>query len=357
MATFYQCISKSGEVLFNNLPIELTEEIKRQSRSQKIIPITLNNQITDCRIGERISSHGSIYTLTDDKRLVNRFKFFKEVLDQSLIILENLNTCRQSLIEEQSSKIDELIHNIVSLNTYSIQSLYALIPQKDLPENINPQKDFIKKIILEKPNVTVDTLLKLIKNNLAMKIEFSVYERINNPRIRLNRINYSVRMIILSIMQIFSDDFDKKNIEISLDASPISERRIDIDDDALFVSLFYLFENSLKYCCNNTKYVIFFSEDTDTFSVSFKMISVKINEDEIDKLLEYGYRSNNVKQLNIEGKGIGMFRIVKTLEANNAILKITPRCSTYTKDVGGTIYEANTFTIIFKDQKQWLLKK
>ena len=94
-----------------------------------------------------------------------------------------------------------------------------------------------------------------------MKVEFSVFERTQKPISVVKKIPHSIRGILLSILQIFIDDFEKIRIEVSLDAGQASERRIEIDDDSFFVSLFYLLENSLKYCCPNTKYKIIFKEE------------------------------------------------------------------------------------------------
>jgi len=239
------------------------------------------------------------------------------------------------------------------LNSYSIQDLFVLIPQKTLSENINRQKDIIKEVIVEKPNVTVDTLLKLIKYNLAMKVEFSVFDRTQKPTSIVKKIPHSIRGLLLSILQIFIDDFEKKKIDVSLDAGQASERRIEIDDDSLFVSLFYLLENSLKYCLPNTKYKIIFTEEKNCFSILFIMISIRIETYEINKLTNFGYRSESAKQINSQGKGIGMYRIIKTLKLNNAVLEITPRINDYTRKCGNITYEGNQFKIKFLGQSEW----
>ena len=162
-----------------------------------------------------------------------------------------------------------------------------------------------------------------------MKVEFSVFERTQKPNAIGKKISHSIRNLVLSILQIFIDDFELKKIEVSLDAGEASERRFEIDDDSLFVSLFYILENSLKYCCPNTKYKIKFKEEPGCFSIVFVMISIKIENNEVSKLTEYGYRGKSAIEINAEGKGIGMYRITKTLKMNNAELEITPRINEY----------------------------
>ncbi len=353
MNTHYFALNSEGEYLFDNFPSNLKYLISNYKETLSPIEIFLGESKVKARLGKKSNSFGTIYTLTFEDKYVNRYKLFKELLGFSILALESLSNFKTSILISQSAKTEELIHNITSLNTYSIQNLYSLIPQKILSENINTQKDIIKNLISEKPNVTTETLLKLIKYSLSMKLEFSVFERTQNPNAPIKKISHSIRNIVLSILQIFIDDFEVKKIDVSLDSGLDSEKRLEIDDDSLFVSLFYLLENSIKYCCPYTKYKIIFKEEADCFSILFNMISIKIENYEIEKLTDYGYRSNLAKKINIEGKGIGMFRIVKTLRFNNAILEITPRISAYEKINRDIIYENNQFKIKFMGQQDW----
>lgn len=353
MSTFYYAHNLEGEYLFDNFPNNLNHLITNYKDSPTPIEVNLDGKILLARIGKKTNSHGTVYTLTTEPKYVNRIKLFKELVDFSIISLRSLTSFQESIVQTQTKITEELIHNITSLNTYSIQDLFALIPQKSLSENINTQKDIIKNSIAEKPNVTISTLQKLIKYNLAMKVEFSVFERTQKPNAVGKKISHSIRGLVLSILQIFIDDFEAKKIEVSLDAGEASERRFEMDDDSLFVSLFYILENSLKYCCPNTKYKIIFKEESNCFSILFIMVSIRIENNEIEKLTQHGYRGKSAIEINAEGKGIGMYRITKTLKLNGAELEITPRINEYTKKIGNVVYEGNQFKIKFHGKQDW----
>jgi hypothetical protein len=353
MSTYYYAINAEGEHLCDNFPSGLASLITEYKESSERIEIIIDGKPTKARIGRKTNAYGLIYTLATESKYVNKYKYFKELVNQSVLTLEHFSKFNKSIVDAQNSKTEELIHNIISLNTYSIQDLFALIPQNNLSENINKQKEIIKTYIIEKPNVTVDTLLKLIKYNLAMKVEFSVFERTQKPNAGIKKISHSIRSLVLSILQIFIEDFEKRKIIVSLDAGSASERRLEIDDDSLFVSLFYILENSLKYCSPETKYKIIFKEEKDFFAILFNMISIRIEPNEISKLTEYGYRSSTARKLNEEGKGIGMYRITKTLKLNNAELEIIPRINDYSRKTSDIIYEGNQFKIKFKGQQDW----
>ena len=285
-----------------------------------------------------------------EEKYINRYKLFKELVELSIVVLEPISNFQNDLINKHSSENQEFIHNVTSLNSYGIQELFALIPQNALTGNINKQLEAVKEIINSKPIVASKTILKLIKYNLATKVEFSVFERTMKLHQVSRKMEYSIREIILSILQIFIDDFEDKNITVSLDAC---EKRINLDHDSLFVSLYYIFDNAVKYCCPKTDFKIIFKEETDGFSILFIMISVRIEDSEIEKLNIKGYRSENVKQLNKEGNGIGMYRILKTLKFNDATLEILPRANIYNREIGGIKYEANQFKIKFVGQQNW----
>lgn len=353
MGTFYYALNQKGDYLFDNFPSSLIDLVLTYKESNKPFMVTIDGKETLALLSRKVSKDGIVYCLTTDEKFIKRHKFFKKLLDFSTIALQPISDFQTKLIEQQNSKTEEFIHNVTSLNSYSIQDLFALIPQNTLSENINAQKDLIKKIIIEKPNITVDTILQLIKYNLAMKVEFSVFERTQKPPGTIKKFSHSIRSILLSILQIFIDDFEKRGIEVTLDAGQDSEKRLEVDYDSLFVSLFYLLENSLKYSCPKTTFKIIFKEEKDSFSILFIMISLSINDSEVSRLTEYGYRSPNAIKINAEGKGIGMNRIIKTLKLNNAELEITPRINDYTRKIGEILYEGNQFKIKFIGQQNW----
>lgn len=56
-----------------------------------------------------------------------------------------------------------------------------------------------------------------------MKVEFSVFERTLKPYVSSQKISYSIHEIILTLLQIFIDDFERHNIDVTVNSC---ERRI-----------------------------------------------------------------------------------------------------------------------------------
>lgn len=350
MTTYYYVLDKQGEYLFDNFPQEAKGLVSDYFGNINPFGINIGGITMKARMGKKCNENVSIYVLTTDSQYIKRKNKFKELLDLSSMALKPIVNFKNELVNSHIKEKEEFIHNVTSLNSYAIQEVFTLIPQNVLTENINKQNDTVREIIKEKPNVTVTTLLNLIKYSLATKVEFSVFERTLKPSAFVSKSDFPIRPIILSILQIFILDFEKHKIEVKLDAC---DKSLNIDYDSLFVSLYYLFDNSVKYCCPRTTFKIIFKQEGDDFSILFIMISIKIEKKELEKITTRGFRSETAKKLNVEGSGIGMYRMLKTLKLNNAELIITPKCNSFSTKVKEIEYEGNEFKVKFINQKEW----
>jgi hypothetical protein len=350
MSTYYYAINAVGDYIFDNFPEDGKHLVAGFVHTKEPIKLTIGGEDHFARLGRKSNAYGTLYVLTTDAKFINRYKYFQELIDLSLIALGPMVNFQLDLIKGHSAQNEEFIHNVTSLNSYSIQDLFSLVPQRTLTENINKQSEIVKAIIADQPNVTVKTILNLIKYSLATKVEFSVFERTLKASASVQLTEHSIRSVLLSILQIFIDDFEKKKIEVSLASC---DKILSIDYDSIFVSFYYLLENSLKYCCRDTKFKIQFKEESDGFSILFIMISIKIDDAELSKLTVKGYRSALAKKVHSSGHGIGMYRILKTLKLNNAEIEITPRVNEYSRTLKEIRYEANQFKVKFRGQQDW----
>jgi K+-sensing histidine kinase KdpD len=350
MNPFYYAIDDKGEFVFGHFPSELAYVIKDKPASGSIIDVVIDKKKYKARFGWDETKHGTIYVLATEEKYLTSAKTFKTLMQISIQSLESLSHFKNKIVSEQNDLTDELIHNLKSQNAYSIQNLYALIPQHVLSQNYTKQQEQVRKIITAQPLVTVNTLLNLIKFNLATKIEFTVFDRTMKENWAVDKKNYSIRAAILDILTIFIADFEKRHIEVSLAAS---EKRFDIDFDTLSVSLYFILENATKYCCSYTPLKIFFKEENDCFAVVFDMISLKIEDDEATKIFDKAVRGRHAVSARIKGDGLGMYRILKTLKFNNAEIEVTPRITHKNKTAGSTIYENNQFKLKFMGQQSW----
>lgn len=352
MNTFFLIKNETGSVIADTFPPDFSHLKNERREPKESISLRFKGKYQNARIGKKIGKNGEILILTFERRYVKRLKFFREFLDSNFLLIDTIQQINESTLNKHNLQTKELIHNLISINTYNIQNLSSLIPGHLLPKdnNINAQKEVIKKIIQEKPNMTVDTLLDTMKNNLATKVEFSVFNKLLAPHKAVQKMNLDIRKAILSIIQIFLKDFKNKEITISLDACNM---QIYGEIESLTVSFFFIIENAIKYCLRGKTLKIRFDNDTDGFCVIFDMISTQILPEEINKICELGYRGKSAEKIGEPGMGIGMNRVLKTLDLNDAILEIVPKVDEYSKINGGVTYEHNVFKVKFLGQKQW----
>lgn len=350
MSIFHYAIDSKNEFIFGDFPSELAYLLEKKPSERAPIEVSIAGKKQFARFGWISNTHGTLYVLATEEKYLKSYKLFKILMEISVKSVESLSKLKNKIAFEQNDLTGDLLHNLTSQNSHSIQKLYALVPQNVISQNYNKQHDLVKAIIAEKPKVTADTLLDLIKINFAMKVEFTVFERTMKRYVASQMMEDSIRGVILSILPIFIADFDEKKIEVSLASS---EKRLMVDYDSLSVSLYFILENAVKYCCRRTSFKIHFNEEEDCFSVVFDLVSVRIDADEVNKIFEKGYRSKHAVNAKINGNGIGMYRILKTLKLNNAVLEVTPRISPVTRSVGGILYEHNQFKIKFLNQQSW----
>ncbi|MFY0684644.1 MAG: HAMP domain-containing histidine kinase [Balneola sp.] len=350
METFYHCLDLSQEVVFSNFPSELTNLIGSEKNQRSPINVIFLGKKVKARFAYKSNYAGTLFICTVDSKYVDSYKKFKELTKLSMISLDSVIHFKREITTSQNDLTQELIHNLTSLNTHNIQGLFALVPQKLLSQNLNSQSNVVKEIISKKPNITVNTLLRQIKNNLAMKVEFSVFEKTLKQYPSVELVDDSIRDTVLSILQIFILDFEDKEIEVRLGSC---EKRLHFDFDTLSVSLYYLFDNAVKYCCPKSILNISFKEEADAFTLNLDMLSLKIEDREVQSLFDKGYRSESAKMRYKKGTGIGLFKLKKTLQLNNAILEINPRSYHKTRQIGEFKFESNNFKVKFMNQQNW----
>lgn len=350
MSTFFCFTDSQGKILVDTFPQGLSYLQKTALSKSQLIDIELEGIILRARLGKASNDKGQVIALSSEQKHVGRLKVFNKLLQLNLLLVDSVELISNAIKVTHNIHTKELIHNLTSLNSYNIQNLYSLIPQNVLAKNINDQINVVRGIVAEKPNVTSRLLLDAIRNNTAMKVEFSIFNKLLDPYPSIQRIDQDIRKVVISIIQIFHIDLVDKQITPTLDAC---DRVIALDYESITVSLFFIMENALKYGLNGSTLKIRFEDDEGCFCIVFDMISIQIQKDEVDKICELGYRGEFAKLVDNNGMGIGMNRALKTLKLNDAHLKIEPKIDNYSRKKGKIIYEHNLFKVMFRGQQKW----
>jgi K+-sensing histidine kinase KdpD len=152
-----------------------------------------------------------------------------------------------------------------------------------------------------------------------MKSEFSIYKKLDRNDAFLELSSHPIKKVILNILHTFFVDFTNNNIYVYVEDY---NGRVKIDYESIQVALYHLIENSAKYTMPNSIVNINFKENGDYVNVYFKMRSLHIDNDELDKIFNEGYSGKAAVNCELNGEGIGMWQINKMVQLNNANIKV-----------------------------------
>ena len=84
-------------------------------------------------------------------------------------------------------------------------------------------------------------------------------------------------------------------------------------------------------------------------NLTFEMISLRVQKDELEKIFEDGFSSDYSERLGFAGTGVGMYVIKRLCDLNDFILKFENNVdSSKTKERMGIPFDKNVLTIGIK---------
>lgn len=295
------------------------------------------------RIGIAENEFGNVFCCSNDKNFVKSSKIFKKEKQMRLLGINQLENAKDKL----NLDTKKLIHNLTKTNGHNIQELYALVPQDIITQNIVDQLDTIKNVIESDPLEAAKTFLRIAKNNAAMKTEFSVFNKLFGGDPSLHKKRNPVRKVTLNLFHNFFQKFKEIDVYVAFDDN---DDYLIFDYESIHVSLYHLIDNATKYVLPSSNFHVHFKKQNEDFSIVLDMISLRIEPEERDMLLNEGFSGKVAKQLKKSGDGIGLGRVSKILELNDAELVIQGNVKPEkSRKVKGIWYDNNLFEIRLKN--------
>ena len=138
----------------------------------------------------------------------------------------------------------------------------------------------------------------------------------------------------------FYDEFKKKSIIIRVEEWRKASL---IDYNTFLMATYYIIENALKYCRDNSCIDVKFVVAKKELKISFEMTSLFIEHEDEKRLFEEGYSGHYAIKNNLNGHGIGMFNASKLIELNEGTMCVEAgEIDSYR---GDTPYAKNIFYI------------
>ena len=266
------------------------------------------------RHGLVICEQGKIYGCSDEEKYTESSKLFKKDLYSKISLFDDLVILREEIKTAETAKTKRLLHNLITLNGHTLQELYFLVSQDELSkESFSNQVNFVEKKIKADPRIFSEGFLKVLKNEISLKNEFSVYKKINDPNPILDVRSHEIHRVLLNVSRLFFQVFIDKNAQIKIAPCNISLR---VDYESFQVALYHIFDNASKYCSDNTVINITTSELGKHCFIKLYMVSLFVEPNEVDKLYEEGFSAEAARKSHKSGSGLGMGQIRQLLKLN-----------------------------------------
>lgn len=293
------------------------------------------------RVGFRENENGKIFCISSHKKYIKSSRLFNYEMDILFSSVSKVGDAVEAAEKFTIRQINILIHNLKTINAHSIQDIFYLIPQdilsKGTMKDINKE---IKNIIKNNMDKTTELLFKILKNNIQMKAEFSVFSKLYEENPLLNIKEFNLYNSFMNVIYNFYPDFIDKKIRIDIKKI---EALAFYDYESVHVALFHMIDNIVKYIKKDSELTIDFIILIDEVEMILDMISIRIENDEIIKIFEDGYSGRYAVSSDKSGKGIGMARVKKLLELNKGAIEV--------QNLGNIadIYSKNQFKLKFKN--------
>lgn len=297
----------------------------------------------ESRIGCVTSKTGSL-TLCCDCSEAKTTKLFKDKLSVFQYCIPSLIKLREesvaSIKNAEHDKYSRIVHNLKTLNAQSLLNQYNFISQEVFANNHANLLEVVESEVVARPKDAAIAILQQSKNNEHMKTEFASHEKlsIDNPVLYKN--THVVYKVILNVYHSFAMDFYKKYVKFQIADAEI---RATFDYDTVRVAFYHIFSNAIKYVSDHSTVVVNIVELADFVKIEFKMRSLRIYPDEVDRLFEDHFSGKAAISAKLQGTGFGMGLLKKALSVNKGSIEVVPGEQVF--KYSGKEYAENSFVI------------
>ncbi|WP_343705574.1 HAMP domain-containing sensor histidine kinase [Flavobacterium sp.] len=339
----FQLLDKDDKPISENLTTECISCFISCDSKGKVVSVC--PKYSDSRRQGKLKTTKCTAFLCCDKTKTT--KVFKEKLEGLSLAFPDLvipkNEIENGIKKIEQQKVNRLVHNLTSINAYNIQEIYDFIPQSILAANWKEQINFIENEVLKNPKATAMMFLRIAKNNIHMKSEFSIYRKLDREdRTPLEFQDFHIKKILLNVLHTFFADFNEKHVYVEVGEF---YNKAKVDYETIQIAFYHLIENALKYSKTNSKINIDFEDKNDFFLIKFKMTSIYILPKERELIFNEGYSGEIAKKTGKSGDGIGMWRIKQMMELNGGSVEVI--FGDEIEKVIGISFSNNTFILKF----------
>lgn len=333
----YRLLSSKGDVIFCNLDSDEIELISKIRDGGGIFTV----KGVKYRTANAVGTDGEIILSSSSSDYLKSSRKFNTTLDVLKNTIGSFSLFYGGVRKQVNEDTKRLLHNLISLNAHNIQEIYSLMPQEDLADKQSGHLDMAVRIVKSNPRDVAVSLLRIMKNNVSMKTEFSVFKKLFDDNPNLDRRSHEVHKVLMNVFYLFFSDFTDKGVLVHVNASKL---KATFDYESIHVALYYIIENAAKYILPNTSIVVAFDDVGSDVRISFKMKSIQVKESEVNAIFEEGYSGVVPRKTGQSGKGIGMSRVKKIIVLNSGRIIFAPEFDSI-EEIRGIPYQENNIML------------
>lgn len=294
--------------------------------------------------------HGRAIAITTEPNYIKSRKQFEKHLTSMVDSIEAIKGLTKKANDDLNASTHRLVHNLTSINAHNIQEIYSELPQHLISGSGKKNISQIQSIISMKPKKIASMILRLAKNNIAMKAEFSVFKRLYDRNTKVDMNQHPVHRVLMNIMYTFFPDFSEKEVYVNVHES---KAQAYLDYDTVHVALYHILDNAAKYTENSSEFDITIKQVEERVEVAFSMQSIVIEDNEMELIYQEGYSGVNAHELYKSGHGIGMTRVKEMLTLNSATIRLDRVGDVRNVELNGIClkYQNNIITLSFLAKK------
>lgn len=238
-------------------------------------------------------------------------------------------------------------HNLVTSHSLLQDALEQLVPEESLSnaQSHFNQIEIVKNLLESKKQNFAESVLLITKRVIDLQAQIEGFKILSGTN-KLDMGNHNIKKVLRNILYSFNDDFNRNNIELRwhIDFDLAEKYPLKIDYKKLNVALHHFFNNATKYTRPNS--YIDITYDPINRILSFGMMSVKIEPNEVKDIFTLRFRGKNASKIQ-SGDGVGMYMVKKALDLLKANIEVEPNYSKHEEGINGVKYTFNSFIIKF----------
>ena len=277
--------------------------------------------------------------LAAEPRIANSNKVFNAFILALETILESITEHTSQRAQELT---DDYLHNIIKIHGNQKSIIERCVADS---EGQTSYRDFVAataKSLQKRPGDFAEDICALSKEIRLVDYHIGGHKLLkDSSRISITD-NHDLKKFLLGLSHLFFESLSKKGVLLELYKME-DGFRCSFEYETFNIAMHNFIENIVKYA--QPKSTVTVSTNSIERMLMFQMLSIKIEPDEKEHILQRGVHGTHVPREK-RGSGIGMYQMKKALDRSGILIDIVPDQS-QSFDIDGIKYGRNTFIFHF----------